>query len=118
MHKEDQRKINDFNRKYCTPLQHGKFGTFKWQNNQNRRHLLTILEIWIDAQTHGYAGTNEVMFINGRRADLVFPTLRGGCVVEVRDSETYEQFLSKVPDYPELELIQIRAGHYKDGMVL
>lgn len=103
----NQKRIND-----CLQLTNKKFRLTKYDPrfniHNNLRHELAKCKLIYELKKEGKEVYAEVVFKNGRRADLLIP--EEFKVIEVLESETKAEALSKTVNYPkELEIVIVDA---------
>ena len=106
---DKQTKINTVIRTYCDQRYKLDKNVIKINVHNTIEHEIGKLIKSFELQKEGYEVYSEVIFKNGRRADLFTPI---NCsVYEILCSETKEEALSKTENYPDgLEIFLLESS--------
>ncbi len=97
MNKEIQRKVNEAMREVRVSNRSADvFKAFRCNPNESDAHLFKMFEVWLNHRRLKIPILTEVIFTNGKRADILLPSQFK--IIEVMKSETKERLDSK--DYP------------------
>ena len=85
---------------------------------ESDEHLDMKYQVWKQLKKWGHDVMTEVIFENGKRADVIDMT--DGIIFEILHTETVQELQEKVKDYPEIfEVRHVRAGQeFREELLL
>ena len=117
INKKEQKKINDFTRKYVDRSQKINWNCIKVQQKNGLQHHLSVSLICYWLAKTGTPFATEVKLKTGHIVDILCPT-HIKPIIEYRETETPKKFENKISKYsPELknEVIEIDKNKIKNG---
>ena len=108
MIKETQRKINEATKEVRVSNRSANvFKSFRCNVHDTDKHIYKMFEIWLENRRLGVPILTEVIFNNGERADLFFPSLFECTEIVVTESEKSIERKKELYPFP-IKVIKVK----------